>query len=59
MRPATCVVAVPGVRVLAAPAESTALGFATWKMNDLHLVVGEPLRSRFPARTEANQVRRL
>lgn len=58
MRPAACVVAVPGVTVLATPAESTAIDLDTWKMNDLHLALGEPVRSSIPARLEASQVRR-
>jgi hypothetical protein len=49
MRIAACVVAILGVTVLAsAPAEFATIEPATWNVNNLHFVVGEPLRSNAP-----------
>jgi hypothetical protein len=53
MRTAACVVAVLGLTVLpSAPAEPATIKLATWNMNNLHFVVGEPLRSNAPDRSK-------
>jgi hypothetical protein len=55
MRTAASLAAALGLTILvSAGAESATIKLATWNMNNLHHVPGEPLRSGAPARTEAD-----
>ena len=55
MRSAGCVAAVLAATMLAnTSAQAATIELATWSMNNLHDLVGEPLRSGAPGRTEAD-----
>jgi hypothetical protein len=55
MRTAASAAAVLGVTLrVSTTGEAATIKLATWNMNNLHFVVGEPLRSGAPARTEAD-----
>jgi hypothetical protein len=55
MRTAASLAAAVGLTILvSASAQSTTIKLATWNMNNLHHVLGEPLRSGAPVRTEVD-----
>lgn len=55
MRTTAFVATALGFTMLAsATAKSATIKLATWNLNNLHHVLGEPLRSGAPARTEAD-----
>ena len=55
MRTAGSIAAALGITVLVSTTgEAATIKLATWNMNNLHFVVGEPLRSGAPARTVAD-----
>ena len=55
MRTAASIAAALGMTVVVSTTgEAATIKLATWNMNNLHFVMGEPLRPGAPARTEAD-----